>query len=68
MFGDWNKDWASLVDRGHGFGHLLTAGVKVALGSDGQGVEVTSIHTEYHLAEEYLKDLKIGKQIAEDKF
>ncbi|MBC2694035.1 MAG: hypothetical protein HF982_01890 [Desulfobacteraceae bacterium] len=68
VFGDWNKDWASLVDRGHGIEHLLTAGVKVALGSDGQGVEVTSINTEYHLAEEYLKDLKIGKQISEDKF
>jgi hypothetical protein len=68
VFGDWNKDWASLVDRGHGLRQLLKAGVKVALGSDGQGVEVTSIETEYHLAEEYLKDLKIGKQITNDKF
>jgi hypothetical protein len=68
VFGDWNKDWASLVDRGHGLQQLLKAGVKAALGSDGQGVEITSIETEYHLAEEYLKDLKIGKQIAGDKF
>lgn len=67
VFHDWNRDWSSLVDRGHGLINLLNAGVMVALGSDGQGAEETRMYSEYHLAEEYLKDHKIGNHWNKEK-
>ncbi|MEA5498285.1 hypothetical protein VB834_14875 [Limnoraphis robusta Tam1] len=50
----WNLNPSELIQKDHGLANLLLAEVKVVLGTDGQGVEVTSIKDEYELLENYL--------------
>jgi hypothetical protein len=53
--GQWNQNAGELIQKEHGLANLLRVGVKVVLGTDGQGVEVTLIEDEYELLEHYLR-------------